>query len=71
MTCQTMNIISDTTGSDIRIARQKRTLLARWKQTAEVEEATKMLRTLRYEKVGLREMEVSVSKQEKAKKSGG
>ena len=59
--------ISDTTGSNIQVARQKRALLARWKQADEAEEATKLLRTLRYEKVGTREMEGVVSKQEKAK----
>ena len=41
-----------------------------WKLAAEAEEATKLLRCLRKEGVGLGEMEATITKQLKAKKSG-
>jgi hypothetical protein len=58
---------SDTT-SDIMVARQKRKLKTTWMHATEAEEATKLLRTLRKEKVGTLEMEGTVTKQLNAKK---
>ena len=63
------NIVSDTT-SDIWIARQKRKLTTTWMQAAEAEEASKLLRCLKKERVGTREMEGTLTRQMKAKKVG-
>ena len=63
------NKSSDTT-SDICVARQKRKLTTTWTQATEAEEASKLLRTLRREGIGTKEMEGTVTKQMKAKKTG-
>ena len=63
------NILSDTT-SDICVARQQRKLTTTWMQSTEAEEASKLLRTLRREGIGTKEMEGTVTKQLKAKKTG-
>ena len=61
------NIVNDTT-SDICVARQQRKLTTTWTQSTEAEEASKLLRTLRREGIGTKEMEGTVTKQLKAKK---
>ena len=65
----TQNNFSDTT-SDICVARQQRKLTTTWMQATEAEEGSKLLRTLRREGIGTKEMEVTVAKQVNAKKTG-
>ena len=65
----TKNNLSDTT-SDICVARQQRKLTTTWTQATEAEEGSKLLRTLRREGIGTKEMEVTVAKQVNAKKTG-
>ena len=61
---------SSYTTSDICVARQQRKLTTTWTQSTEAEEASKLLRTLRREGIGTKEMEGTVTKQLKAKKTG-
>ena len=63
------NNVSDTT-SDICVARQKRKLTTTWTRSTEAEEGSKLLRALRREGVGTKEMEGTVTRQVKAKKMG-
>ena len=64
-----INNFSDTT-SDFCVARQKRKLTTTWTQSTEAEEGSKLLRALRREGVGTKEMEGTVTRQMKAKKMG-